>query len=91
MDGLLRVELQAGETLDVTYRLVGGDGIVYLLTDCTDVATCVEGSDDDFTIGGWEHLVYTNGSGLSQIYTLALDEYDFGLSPTTFRLDVTIY
>jgi len=91
IDGLLRVELQAGETLDVRYQLVGGDAIVYLLTDCLSVSSCVEGSDNDFSLGGWETLVYTNSSSAAAVYTLVLDEYDFGVTPSTFRLEFDIY
>ena len=88
---MLNVELQPGETLDVRYRMVGGDASIYLLTDCWTPTTCVAGSDNSWTIGGIESLTYTNTSATAQTYALILDEYFFNGTATDFWLDFDIY
>jgi hypothetical protein len=91
IDGMLKVELQAGETLDARYRLVGGDASLYLLTDCWTPTTCVSGSDSNWSIGGIEQLNYTNVTGATAVYTLVLDEYFYNGGASIFQLELDIY
>ena len=93
-DGLVRVQLQPGETMTVDYVRVGGDGSVYVLETCGDTTTAVA-CDDNATIfqpgvDAPEKLTVTNTTGAVADWTLVLDAYVAGGLAAPFFLDVTI-
>ena len=61
VDGIVPIDLSNEDLLTVSYQLVADDASLYLLTDCTDVGTCLVGSDDN--LGGVEQISYLNQSG----------------------------
>jgi len=84
-DDILRVRLAPGQTIDAVLDPTAyADTVLYLVTDCGDPDTCVEGSDS----GNPEEVSYTSKSG--EVLYLVVDAY---MSSTTFDyvLEVDIY
>ena len=44
-DAFFPIELQGGETADITYWQTTYDTSLYVLADCTDTASCITGAD----------------------------------------------
>jgi hypothetical protein len=56
-DVVFCMDLQTGDYLNLTYTQLDYDAAFYILTDCTDMNSCVAGADETFT-GQPEHLEY---------------------------------
>ncbi len=63
------VALGAGEHLVATLQQWGGDGALYLLTDCADASSCLVGQDH----GEPEQLEWTNTTGALAVVYLVVD------------------
>jgi hypothetical protein len=73
-DVVYRFDVEAGDSLFVTYRALTTDGSMYMVTDCADVVgSCRVGKDETFQ-GEWETLHYTFPTSGS--YYLILDSFD---------------
>lgn len=70
-DALIPVDVLAGHTLVVEYQAIDGDGAVYLLSDCEDASTCVQGAHGT----GTERIIYPNESGALESMYLVVDGY----------------
>ena len=70
-EGLVKVELMGGQTLDVTATITGGNPILYLLYNCAVGASCTEFTDASTT--STESLSYTNATAGNEILYLAVD------------------
>jgi hypothetical protein len=87
-EGILPVVLADGETLSAVANQLGGDGALYLLSDCSDVLSCVAGDDQIGGSGDWpEALTYTNTSGASETRWLVLDGF-LATGPFYLSLDI---
>lgn len=69
-DGLLPITIPTGQRLEVSMSMTDGDAALYLLSDCSDVDTCLLGEDMP---GDVEVLVYENTSGADLPVFLVLD------------------
>jgi hypothetical protein len=89
-EGMVGVELQPGQTLDVGVQTSGADVGIYLLRDCTDPFSTPTDvcSDVDLGENQVENLAYTNNSGNPERLTLVLDSKS-GLQP--YFLAINIY
>ena len=74
-DGVIAVDLQAGETLSVTYWQIIEDASVYILPDPCDIDEALVGADDTF-YGGEEVTDYTSADGGR--YYVVLDNWADG-------------
>ena len=83
-EGFVPFELADGETIHLVYDSAS-DGSLYIVSDCTDASTCLIGVDE---FGFPEEITYTNSTGSTQNYFVALDGW---LSTSTFNLEVEIY
>jgi len=90
VDAQLPVELLDGETIDLSYTQIMGDGSVYLVEDCVDpLGTCLAASDAGAD-GVEESFSYTNTSGTTENLRLILDCYD-GQFCANFSMTMSIY
>ncbi|MEZ4316594.1 MAG: hypothetical protein R3F61_03800 [Myxococcota bacterium] len=69
-DGLVPLLVPDNVTLEVTLSMPGNDPALYLLGQCNNPNTCIEGSD---VPGSIETLVYQNTTGAAQQLTLGID------------------
>ncbi len=78
-DVIVPVRLDAGESITVDSVTIGGDGSLYLLTDCLDTTSYVACNDAyiDYYTDAPEHIEYTNDTGAPQDLTLVIDNYGF--------------
>ena len=53
------MEVEAGETLSLTFNAFDNDGVLYLLEDCSDLSTCLAAADDE-GLGDAESLTWEN-------------------------------
>jgi len=74
-DGIVPIDLEPGQTVDLTYSSEYGDGSLYLLSDCSDESTCLVGVDTVGPPGNDEHLSYTNDTSAAQTVYAVLDGY----------------
>lgn len=86
-DAVVPIELQPDDLLEISYRLLSDDGSLYLLTDCQDEGTCVEGSDRTLT-GGTEAVSWFNATGAPVRVYAILD--GFQNVTDLFHLDLVI-
>ncbi len=89
-DSFVRIDLDAGETLTASQRLLEFDAALYLMTDCADIASVVAASDATLT-GDLEALSYT-ASSAETVY-LVLDAWipdDATELGGQFRLDIEV-
>lgn len=83
-DAIVRIELRPGETLFASWAS-NADSAVYILTDCNDTTTCVDGDDS----GDPEMVSHTNNTGALQVVYLVLDTWS---SFSTFGdVEIDIY
>jgi hypothetical protein len=85
-DGMVKVTLDAGQTLTATASMPGSDLVLYALYHCTVPSSCVVGADDART-GGPETLSYTNTSGVQENLYLVLDSIDLSAG---YNLEITL-
>ena len=67
-DAVYYMDLEAGDVCDFIYTETGYDASLYILTDCSDMNSCIAGADDPEEILDW--AVPTTGR-----YYLILDGY----------------
>src|SRR2546425_7699588 len=73
-DVVYRFNVNAGDSVSVSYRALTTDASMYLVTDCADVVgSCKVGKDETF-VGEWETLHYTFPT--SGTYYLILDSFE---------------
>jgi hypothetical protein len=83
-DAAYYVDLADGETVTATLNAASADSSIYLIKNCGDMNTCVDGAD---TVGTGETVSYT-ASGDEDLF-IVVDAFDSG--PTgTYTLDVMI-
>ncbi len=87
-DATYVVDLNAGDTISMTYTQHNLDGAFYMVTDCSNVAgTCVAGADA--TVTGQPETIYftvpTTGT-----YYIILDSYTAGGGPWTLDYNLGI-
>lgn len=82
-EGIARVRLLPGETLELGVEMAGADPAFYLLTNCTQIASCAAGFDR--TTGRLETGTYQNNSGFTETFYLVVD---YKALPAT-QLDTT--
>lgn len=70
-EGLVQILLQPGETLTATASMPGSDTVLYVLYNCSVVASCAETRDASTTAS--ETISYTNASLGSEIVYLVVD------------------
>jgi hypothetical protein len=85
---MYKISLEPGERMLAELDMVGADGALYVVTDCTDEATCVSGGDRTMGLG-MEAVQYTNLSPAPVEVFLVIDSADPG-GWDTFLLDVKI-
>ena len=83
-DALVPVDVLPNNELTVGYSLVDDDEVLYLVTDCSDAATCLTGSDGT----GEEFITWRNDTLLPQRVYVALDSS--GAVSGEFRLDLDL-
>ena len=91
-DAVFEIELAAGQNLNVSYTLTGGDASLYIVTDCAaPTTTCLVGADNTFT-GGTETVSYTNGGATAQTVYVVLDAYSMpsNLAGTSWTATFTL-
>jgi len=86
-DGIFHVQLDPLQNLTAEYLLLTDDASMYVLEDCTDVQTCVAGSDVGL-IGAPEFLSYFNDTDEVQDVYLVADGWQ--TSTGVFYMDVII-
>ncbi len=88
-EGMVGVELQPGQTLDVGVQTSGADVGIYLLRDCTDPFSTPTDvcSDIDLGYNQVENLTYTNGGGSVERLTLVLDSKS-GIQPYFLAINI---
>lgn len=69
-DGLLPITIPAGASLEVTMSMEDANPALLIVSDCSDLATCVAGADQP---GDIEVLVYPNPTGADLPVFLMLD------------------
>lgn len=87
VDGIIPIDLQPEDLLTVTYQLTADDASLYLLTDCSDVGSCLVG-EDKTAASGLESVVFFNESGAAVRVYAILDAYN-GVTDI-FNLDIEI-
>lgn len=83
LDLVYYMDLEAGDICDFIYTEDGYDASMYILTDCSDMESCVVGADDPEEILDWE--VPATGR-----YYLILDGYSSSDTGGPFTLDYII-
>ena len=81
-EGLVKVELDAGQTLDVLYALGVGSAHLVLIEGACDAGNVVAtagANPMEFGLPVESTLTFTNNSGAAQTYFLAFDAVPFGL------------
>ena len=88
-EGMVGVELQPGQTLDIGVQTTGADVGIYLLRDCTDPFSTPTGVCSDVDLGEdqTENLTYTNNSGNVERLTLVIDSKS-GLQPYFLAVNI---
>ncbi len=88
-EGMVGVELQPGQTLDVGVQTSGADVGIYLLRDCGDPFSTPSGvcSDVDLGVDQTENLSYTNSGGAVERLTLVVDSKS-GLQPYFLAINI---
>ncbi len=83
------IAVGAGQTLDVAFEAGLGDPILYLLEDCDDAATCLDGSDD----GTPEVVSWYNPGAATVVYAVVDTAYPAGhlKAPDDGYLEVSVY
>ncbi|TNE90421.1 MAG: hypothetical protein EP330_07970 [Deltaproteobacteria bacterium] len=81
-DGVLSVTLADLERVTVDLDMLGDNGALYMLTNCNQTNSCVEGADAG---SGRETLTFTNTTGSQQTYSLIVDSAGTG---GAFELEV---
>ncbi len=74
-DVVYYMDLQVGDIVDLTYNQVAYDASFYIVTDCSNLSTCVAGADDGVT-GDPEVIHYV--AAAAGRYYLVLDTYGTG-------------
>jgi hypothetical protein len=88
VDGIIRIELEYGESLWAGYQLTGGDAAIYLLEDCDDPTSGLAG--DDYWNSDPEAIAYTYWGASKKVFSLVLDDNNFSMAPTSFMLQLQI-
>lgn len=84
-DAFHPIDLNPYEAVMLRYRMPSSDSAIYLLRDCSDNHTCLDGHD----LGGhgvWESVSYLNTSDKSERIYVGLDSYVTNTG--TYELDV---
>jgi hypothetical protein len=86
IDGVIPIDLLPQDLLTVRYQLTQDDASLYLLTDCTDTGTCLDGSDET-SDQDVETVTWLNEGGPTRVYAI-LDS----VGPVTagYNLDIFI-
>jgi hypothetical protein len=87
IDAVVPIDLQPDDLLTVNYQLVSDDASLYLVTDCEDVDTCLDGRDATGK-GDVEQVSYYNDSGGPLRVYAVLDS--FAQVTDFFNLDIYI-
>ncbi len=87
-EGFLPVFLAPGETLSVEYQQDTADASVYVLGDCTNVASCVRGADATVNTG-IETLSHTNVTGAGVTLYVAFD--CFAAACNDFTANIVVF
>ena len=69
VDAVVPIDLLTEDLLTVRYQLVDDDASLYLLTDCSDVGTCLDGADEGLK-GDVETASFFNDTGAPQRVTV---------------------
>lgn len=86
-DGVIPIDLYPQDQLTINYELTSDNASLYLLTDCTNTSTCLEGSDTE-PAGDTESVIYLNETNsLLRVYAI-LD--GVGASTGAYNLDIYI-
>jgi hypothetical protein len=85
IDGVVPIDLLPQDLLTVNFQLTQDNASLYLLTDCTDVGTCLDGAD---TTGaqGVETVTFLNEGSPTRVYAI-LDS----VGEVTDRYNLDIY
>jgi len=88
-EGMVGIELQPGQTLDVGVQTEGADVGIYLLRDCTDPFSTPTDvcSDVDLGFDQTENLSYTNATAAVERLTLVIDSQN-GIQPYFLAINV---
>jgi hypothetical protein len=90
-DGLVRVELPPKSILNLEYTHFSESASVYLVTNCSQSASCEAGIDADISPGAPEVLSAFNATDQLERYYLVVDSSDdLDNAAEVFTLDVTI-
>ncbi|MEQ1503602.1 MAG: hypothetical protein ABMB14_15295, partial [Myxococcota bacterium] len=87
IDGVVPIDLLTEDLLTVRYQLVDDDASLYLLTDCSDVGTCLDGADEGLK-GDVEEVSFFNDTGAPQRVYAILDAA--GDVTNKFNLDIVV-
>ncbi|MDX9720543.1 MAG: DUF4215 domain-containing protein [Myxococcota bacterium] len=82
-DVAYQVELAAGDVIDASLATTA-DGVIYIVTDCDDLSTCLVGEDN----GGTESVSYT--SPVDQTVFVIADTYSSSTANYTLTINVRI-
>jgi hypothetical protein len=74
IDGMIRIELEYGESLWAGYQLPSSDAAIYLLEDCGDDTSGVAG--DDYWHTTPEQMAYTYWGTTPKVFFLVLDDWE---------------
>lgn len=85
-DAVYYMDLIEGDTALIYYRSYSCDGSLYVVTDCSDLSTCVAGSDSQGA-GQQEGVVYD--ATATGRYFVMLDSYDDCGGPWWLYYDIT--
>jgi hypothetical protein len=86
-DVVYYMDLEAGDQVNMTYTQLLWDASFYVVTDCSNLLTCVAGADDNYNTGGPETLAFVAPS--TGRYFVILDAYSADQGDI-FTLDYTI-
>lgn len=89
-DTFVPVDVPPGETLSATWTAEGADGVIYLLSECGEVESCVAGSDRT-AYGDPESLRWVNDTGEPRRMTLVLDTFASGSGHQGGLLSLHVY
>ncbi len=84
-ESMTQIRVEDGETLTATLSMTDGDGAIYLMYNCINVASCIIGSD--LTLTGPEAVGFTNLSGAPTNVYMVVDSKD-QLGPYILTVDI---
>ena len=72
-EAILPVLVPADMAVRLRLRIFGGDSVLYVMSSCFNINTCMLGANASTLPGGYEQLTYTNTTGADEVVFVGID------------------